>query len=226
MVPLKKMEYFQAVLKHDRMELLSLARTLVATAYYRYVRRCIGRGTIVREGSQLFNCANIKIGNDCLLQGSVYLRAGVEGSIILGNGCALNSFCNFFGHGGITIGDDTQCGPGTTITTSSHNYMNDLTIEYKRVVIGKDVWIGANAIILPGVTIGDGCVIGAGSVVTTDLPPHCVVVGNPARVIKTIIQSPDGTKEFLPAAKNRRSTDYKSEARDVTPSSFDVKGSA
>ena len=104
--------------------------------------------------------------------------------------------------------------------------MNDLTIVYKRVVIGKDVWIGANAIILPGVTIGDGCVIGAGSVVTTDLPPHCVVVGNPARVIKTIIQSPDGTKEFLPAAKNRRPTDYKSEARDVTPSSFDVKGSA
>ena len=95
MVPLKKMEYFQAVLKHDRMELLSLARTLVATAYYRYVRRCIGRGTIVREGSKLFNCANIKIGNGCLLQGSVYLRAGVEGSIILGNGCALNSFATF-----------------------------------------------------------------------------------------------------------------------------------
>ena len=59
------------------------------------------------------------------------------------------------------------------------------------ITIGKDVWLGAACIILPGKTIGDGSTVGAGSVVTHDVPERCVVVGNPARIIKRILK--DGT---------------------------------
>ena len=59
-------------------------------------------------------------------------------------------------------------------------------MEIKSVIIGKNVWIGTHAVILPGVTIGDRAVIGAGSIVTKDVPANSVAVGNPAKVIKNI----------------------------------------
>ena len=60
----------------------------------------------------------------------------------------------------------------------------NISLEYSRISIGNDVWIGANAVILPGLNIGDGAVIGAGAVVTKDVPPYSIVVGNPGKVIK------------------------------------------
>ncbi len=124
------------------------------------------------------------IGQRCLLQDAVYIRAGTEGSVTLGDRCALNSFTRLFGHGSIEVGDDTQLGPGSLITTTDHDYGADLEVRFRPVVIGKRVWIGANVTILPGVTIGDLAVIGAGSVVTKDIPAGCVAAGVPARVIK------------------------------------------
>ncbi len=82
-------------------------------------------------------------------------------------------------------------GPETIIYTANHDFADTKLpmIEQghatqRRVVIGDDVWIGARVIILPGVTIGTGCVVGAGSVLTRDVPPGSVVAGNPARVVK------------------------------------------
>jgi acetyltransferase-like isoleucine patch superfamily enzyme len=93
--------------------------------------------------------------------------------------------------GGVEIGDRTLIGYRTQIISANHGIPDrPLRIiaashERKPVVIGSDVWIGASCIILPGVTIGEGCVVGAGSVVTKDLPAWSIAVGNPARLIKT-----------------------------------------
>ncbi len=102
----------------------------------------------------------------------------------------------------VTIGDDCNFGPGCTIVTPIHpmaaserNAMLDENGAVKRlcyakpVHIGKDCWFGANVTVCPGVTIGDGCVIGAGAVVTRDIPANSFAAGVPARVIRTITEA-------------------------------------
>lgn len=92
--------------------------------------------------------------------------------------------------GGVTIGRYFHTGRGLTIFSSNHDYESAESIPYgndsilKPVKIEDFVWCGANVTILPGVTIGEGCVVGAGSVVTKSCPPYSVVAGNPAKVIK------------------------------------------
>ena len=96
----------------------------------------------------------------------------------------------------ITIGDNTMIGPGVHIVTACHPLESGnrrcCELWGKPVNIGKDVWFGANVTVLPGVTIGDRAVIGAGSVVTKDVPSDVVVVGNPAHVVKRIDNKVDG----------------------------------
>ena len=92
--------------------------------------------------------------------------------------------------GHIYIGDHTMIGPNVTIATAGHPILPKLRekeMQYNvDVKIGRNVWIGAGAIIVPGVTIGDNTVIGAGSVVTKDIPANVVAVGNPCRVMREI----------------------------------------
>jgi acetyltransferase-like isoleucine patch superfamily enzyme len=183
---LDKFTYLVRVIKTNPSELWRLLRIGLTTAKYRYIKRCVGKGTIVGVRTEIINSANVRIGDACLLQDAIYIRAGTEGKIIIRDRAALNSFCRLFGHGCIEIGEDTQVGPGSLITTTEHNYHNDLTTHFKRVVIGKGVWIGANVTILSGVEIGDFAVIGAGSVVMKSIPPRCVALGVPARVVKRL----------------------------------------
>lgn len=91
----------------------------------------------------------------------------------------------------VTIGNNVMMGPECLIYTANHTMQRrDIPMrlqgheQARPVVIGNDVWIGGRVIILPGVHIGDGAVIGAGSVVTKDVPPYAIVGGNPAKVIK------------------------------------------
>ena len=90
----------------------------------------------------------------------------------------------------VTIGDDCFCGPNVSIYTACHSTnpveRNSRREWAKPVTIGHNVWIGGDVTILPGVTIGDNCTIGAGSVVTRDIPANTLAAGNPARVIKSI----------------------------------------
>lgn len=90
----------------------------------------------------------------------------------------------------ITIGDDVQIGPNVQLLTPTHPLQADLRRAKweaaKPIVIEANVWIGGGAIVLPGVTIGENSVVGAGSVVTKDLPPNVVAVGNPARVARSL----------------------------------------
>lgn len=186
MYRLDKFAYFARVVRTNPSEVFRLLRIALTSAKYRYLTRCVGKGTVVGAGTQIINSANVRIGDNCLLQDAIYIRAGTEGLITIGDRAALNSFCRLFGHGSIVIGEDTQIGPGSLITTTDHDYDHDLTTRYKPVVIGKGVWIGANVTVLPGIEIGDGAVIGAGSVVMKNIPPYCVALGVPARVVKLL----------------------------------------
>lgn len=97
----------------------------------------------------------------------------------------LSPHCYLQGNNGIIFGNNVRIAPGCTIISSNHDPENySKHIKCGPIRIGNNVWLGANAVILPTVQIGDNVVIGAGSVVTTDIPPNSIAVGNPCRVIK------------------------------------------
>ena len=112
-------------------------------------------------------------------------------NIRLGRNCFINYNCVFLDCAPIEIGDDLQMAPAVQLYTAFHPLDRQTRVvaglEYaKPIHIGHSVWIGGGAIVLPGVTIGDGCVIGAGSVVTRDLSPDTLAVGNPARIVRSL----------------------------------------
>ena len=106
-----------------------------------------------------------------------------------GRNLNMNRGVHIYGRGGIKFGDYVLIGPNVVITSSQHRYdIKGVPIlfqghETKPVAIGNDVWIGANAVILPGVTVGDGTIIGAGAIVTSDTDPYSIIGGVPARKI-------------------------------------------
>ncbi len=115
---------------------------------------------------------------------------GGRGTFLMGKGSHLKSDSYIEYMGNVTIGDFFHPGKGLTIFTANHDYDGGDMIPYgsdvilKEVVIGNWVWCGANVTIVPGVHIGDGAIIGAGAVVTKDVPECAIVGGNPARIIK------------------------------------------
>lgn len=108
--------------------------------------------------------------------------------VTIGKRCFIQQCCTFFGRGGIEIGDDVFIGPKCNLITINHdvNPDNRSATYGKPIKIEDKVWLGINATVLPGVTLGYGCIVGANSVVTKDVPPMTIVAGNPARIIKKI----------------------------------------
>jgi maltose O-acetyltransferase len=108
----------------------------------------------------------------------------------LGAGTFVNFGAMFLDVATITIGDDVQVGPNVQFLTPTHPVepgpRRDKWEAAEPIMVGDNVWLGGGAIILPGVTIGENTVVGAGTVVTRDLPPNVVAVGNPARVIREL----------------------------------------
>lgn len=117
-------------------------------------------------------------------------RCDVGTNIIVGKNFGANYNCTFLDVAKITFGDNCLVAPNVAIYTAGHPIhpeSRNSGYEYGiEVHIGNNVWIGGNSVICPGVTIGDNCVIGAGSVVTKDIPAWSLAAGNPARVIRTI----------------------------------------
>jgi maltose O-acetyltransferase len=115
---------------------------------------------------------------------------GIE-HITLGNNVGISSFVHIWGHGGVTIGDDTLIASHVSIITVTHDTnalkFRESTVK-KPINIGRNVWIGSHAVIMPGVTIGDNVIVGAGSVVTKDLTSNAVYVGSPAKKLKDLFQ--------------------------------------
>lgn len=109
-------------------------------------------------------------------------------NIHLGKGVFINSGCRFQDQGGITIGDYSLIGHNVVLATLNHNLnpKKRANLIPSPIKIGKRVWVGSNSTLLPGIIIGDNAVIGAGSVVTKDVPANAVVAGVPARIVKTI----------------------------------------
>ena len=109
-------------------------------------------------------------------------------NIKIGKNVFINACCRFQDQGGIEIGDGSLIGHNTTIATLNHDFnpAKRQNLTPRPVKIGKNVWIGSDCTILPGVEIGDGAIIGAGSVVTKSVPKNTIAVGNPARVIKEL----------------------------------------
>jgi acetyltransferase-like isoleucine patch superfamily enzyme len=116
---------------------------------------------------------------------------GPEG-LRMGDDVAINRNSTISAHGGVTIGDHVIVGPGVTLYAQNHRYddpgrpIMEQGYTYNPVTIGSNVWIAAHVIVLPGVSIGDNVVVGAGAVVTRDVEPGVVVAGNPARVIRRL----------------------------------------
>ena len=111
----------------------------------------------------------------------------------IGNNSGVGINCEVYGP--VTIGDNVMMGPEVVIYTGGHKHdrtdvpmMQQGSNDPRPVVIGNDVWIGRRAIILPGVTIGDGVIIGAGAVVTKSIEPYMVAVGVPAKAIKSRLE--------------------------------------
>ena len=109
-------------------------------------------------------------------------------NINVGKNVFINSGCRFQDQGGITIGDGALIGHNAVLATLNHDIdpKKRSNMHPAPITIGKDVWIGANATIVPGVEIGDGAIIAAGAVVTQNVPPNVIAGGVPAKVLKKI----------------------------------------
>ncbi|MDN7734437.1 MULTISPECIES: DapH/DapD/GlmU-related protein [Burkholderia cepacia complex] len=109
----------------------------------------------------------------------------------LGRNVFVNQNCTFYDLGGLEIGDDVMIGPNVSLITSGHpvepSRRRDGVIA-KPIVIERNVWIGAGATIIGGVTIGENAVVAAAAVVTRDVPPNTLVGSNPAKIIRSIAE--------------------------------------
>ena len=190
------------VLKHLIKRFLCLMKGVTASGVNVYIspRTMVKRGrkitlgdsVVVERGVMLWVDAErsyITIGDDSYLSSHCILNT-FNGWITIGNNCTVNSYAILYGHGGLQIGNDVRIAPQVMIMPMNHIFddpnipIRKQGIQAQGVKIEDDVWLGAGAIVLDGVTIGKGSVIGAGAVVTKDIPPYSVAVGVPARVTK------------------------------------------
>lgn len=141
----------------------------------------VGAGTQIWQHTVVLPGA--RIGRDCNLNAHCL----VENDVVIGDRVTLK--CGVFLWDGMTVEDDVFIGPNATFTNDKFPRSRQPPAEFQRIVLKRGASIGANATILGGVTIGEGAIVGAGSVVTRDVPPGVIVCGNPAREAGRVPQS-------------------------------------
>jgi acetyltransferase-like isoleucine patch superfamily enzyme len=162
----------------------------------------LGRGVYLDHGVYLHACPNgIRIGAESYVMKNAILhvynfRDLPNAGITIGERSLIGEACILRGQGGITIGNDVYLAPLVQILAVNHVY-HDTTrpishqgITAQGIVVEDGAWIGGSAIILDGVRIGCNAVVGAGAVVTKDVPPYTIVVGNPARIVRDLQAQP------------------------------------
>lgn len=147
------------------------------------------RPSEVEKRKQLMEQMFAEIGDDCYIEPPFHANWGGK-HVHFGKGIYANFNLTMVDDTHIYVGDHTMFGPNVTVATAGHpivpHLRENVTQFNMPVHIGRNAWIGAGAIIVPGVKIGDNTVIGAGSVVTKDIPSNVVAVGNPCRVLREI----------------------------------------
>lgn len=160
------------------------------------------RPTELKKREEMLKEMFAEIGENCYIEPPMYANWGGH-HVHFGNSVYANFNLTLVDDTHIYVGDYTMIGPNVTIATAGHPILPSLRKEAYQynfpVHIGSNCWIGAGAVIVPGVTIGDNTVIGAGSIVTKDIPANVVAVGNPCRVKREIS---DYDREFY--FKNRK----------------------
>ncbi len=150
-------------------------------SYFKHESSYVDEGAEIGEGTKIWHFCHVmsgaKIGAKCSLGQNV----NVGGKAVIGNGVKIQNNVSIYDS--VEIEDDVFCGPSMVFT----NVINprafvERKTEYKKTVLKKGCSIGANATVVCGVTIGEYALVGAGSVVTKDVPPYSLVYGNPARV--------------------------------------------
>ena len=148
-----------------------------------WIDRFNAAGLSDKERYSLLEERFASVGEDALIRPPFFCDYGHN--ITLGRGAFLNFNCVILDVEPVMIGEGTAIGPAVQILASDHPRDPELRRQKVRsgrpVTIGRNVWVGGGAIILPGITIGDDAIVGAGSIVTRDVPAGATVVGNPAR---------------------------------------------
>lgn len=152
----------------------------------------LGEGVIFEEGVRIWHPETVSIGRNVYIGHETMLKGYHRNGLVIGDDCWVGQRCFFHSAGGIAIGNGVGIGPEVKILTSSHDLAGarrdmpivaaPLTFAAVTIEDGSDIGIGA--ILLPGVRVGRGAQIGAGAVVTRNVPEFAVVAGNPARVIR------------------------------------------
>ena len=169
----------------------------------------LGNGVYLDQGVYLHACPNgIEIGEGTFVMHHAELhvynfRNIPHSGIRIGRNCLISEFNVLRGQGGITIGDNVYTAPLVQMLAVDHVYDDptrpiiDQGITAKGIVVEDNAWIGAGAIILDGVRVGKGAVVGAGSVVAEDVPPHTVVAGVPAKVVRRVEERATSAREAV-----------------------------
>ena len=174
-------------------------RTMILKPFFHFCHHTVQ----IEKMGLLKGLKYISINSNSDIQKFTYLTAWGKGnsnnkkpSIIIGKDCHIGAFNHITCVNHIEIGDGFVSGKWVTITDNSHgdSSLQSMTKPVSKreiiskgcVTIGKNVWIGDKATVLPGVAIGEGAIVAANSVVTKDVPEYCVVAGNPARVVKNV----------------------------------------
>lgn len=181
--------------------ILSSIYNNIYTGYkLRGIKEC-GQGSIVVNPLIIIGEAYISIGSNVTIgKGATitaYKTPNIIPTIVIGNNCSIGEGAHITAINSVTIGDNFLAGKRVTISDNSHGTISLLEstanpisrplVSKGSVIIGNNVWIGDKTTVLSNVSIGDGAIIGANSVVTKDVPSNSVAVGNPAKVIKYLL---------------------------------------
>ena len=190
------MKFFSLIISPSTSRFLITKRKILRSLWLKnFIGKC-GKKVFFGDDIIMINHHNMIIGDNVVIDDSCMITPIEDGVIDIKSNCHIGRFCHITALKRITLGENCLLGQHVTITDNSHG---DITFEAMStppnqrpitsrggITIGKNVWIGENAVILQDITFGDGCIIGAGSIVTKDIPAYSVAVGNPARVIKQL----------------------------------------